>query len=114
MLLDRVNDPQRKIYLPLPRLLLLRGRPSSGVWKTELNGASKGHAEREPKPSFSALMTWPAVISPSISMLSPPLAVVSLCKNCHPSLSYIPSSPDSAPRHFQVATAPRRAEYIWI
>ena len=45
-LVDGVNDPQRKTYCPLPRLLLLRGRPSSGVCNTEENGGRKGHAER--------------------------------------------------------------------
>ena len=66
----------RRTYCPLPRLLLFRQRPSSGVWKNEENGARKGHSEPEPKPSLSALMSWPAVLSPSISALSPPLAVV--------------------------------------
>ena len=55
----------------------MRQRPSYGVWKTGENGARKGHAEQEAKPSMSALMSWPAVISPSISALCPPLAVAS-------------------------------------
>ena len=33
-LVDGVKDPRRKKYCPLPRLLFLRQRPSSGVWKT--------------------------------------------------------------------------------
>ena len=66
---------QRKTYCPLPRLLLLRGRPSSGVCKTEENCARKGHSEREAKPSLLTLMSWLAVISPSIYALCPPLAV---------------------------------------
>ena len=47
------------------------------VCKTEENVARKGHAEREAKTSLLALMSWPAVISPSIFVLSPPLAVAS-------------------------------------
>ena len=45
-------------------LLLLRQQPISGVWNTEENGASKGHAEREAKPPLSALMSWTAILSP--------------------------------------------------
>ena len=70
-----VNDMRRKTYCPFPRLLLLMRRPSSGVWKTEEKGASKGHAEQEAKPSLSALMSWPAILSTSISVLNPPLDV---------------------------------------
>ena len=36
-----MNDPQRKTYCPLPRLLLLRERPSSRLWKTEGNDVRK-------------------------------------------------------------------------
>ena len=59
MLVDGVNDPRRKTYSPLPMLILLRRHPSSRVWNTEENGARKGHAEREARPSLSALMPWP-------------------------------------------------------
>ena len=45
MLVDGVNDLQRKTLCPFPKLLLLRRRPSSGVWKNEENGSGKGHAE---------------------------------------------------------------------
>ena len=44
---------------------------------TEGNGASKGHTEKEADPSLSALISWPAVLSPSISVLRPPLDVAS-------------------------------------
>ena len=49
---------------------------SYGVWKNEENGTRKGHDEQEPNPPLSALMTWPAVLSPSIYALCPPLSVV--------------------------------------
>ena len=57
-------------------LLLFRVLPSFGVYKTE-KVARKGHDEQEPKPSLSALMTCPAVLSPYIFALSTPLSVVS-------------------------------------
>ena len=71
------RSAKQNIYCPLPILLLLRWRPSFGVWNTEGDGTRKGHAEWEAKPSQSALMTWPAVLSPSISALRPPLDVAS-------------------------------------
>ena len=58
-------------------LLLFRRRQISGVWKTEENGAKKGHAKQEAKPSLLALMSCPAVLYPSIPVLRPPLAVAS-------------------------------------
>ena len=70
-----VNDLRRKTYCSFPRFLLFRQRPSYGIWKTEENGARKGHAEQEAMPSLSALMSWPVVISPSISAIRPPLDV---------------------------------------
>ena len=73
----RSKKSAKKTECPLPRLLLLRRCPSSGVWKNEGNGESKGHGEREAKPSLSALMSWSPDISPSISVLRPPLAVAS-------------------------------------
>ena len=46
-LVDGVNNPQRKTYFPLPMLLLLIWLPSTEIWKTENNGARKGHAEQK-------------------------------------------------------------------
>ena len=67
----------KKKYFPLPRLLLLRQRPSSGVWNTEEKGARKGHSEQEAKPSLLVLILWPAIISSSIYALCYPLSVAS-------------------------------------
>ena len=58
-------------------LLLLRRRPGSVVYKTLNIGAGKGHSEREAKPYLLEMISWPTVISSSISVLRPPLAVVS-------------------------------------
>ena len=43
----------------MPRLLLLRRRPSYGVWNTEENCTSKRHTKREANPSLSELISWP-------------------------------------------------------
>ena len=43
----------------MPRFLLLRRRPSSGVWKTEENCTSKRHTKWEANPSLSELISWP-------------------------------------------------------
>ena len=77
MLVYEVNNPRGKTYCPLPRLLLLRRRPSSGLWKTEVNGARKLHDEQEANSSVKALISCPAVISTYISALLPTLAVAS-------------------------------------
>ena len=61
LLVDGVNNPQRKTDCSLPILLLLIWRPSSGVWKTEENGASKRQYQQESKPPLLALMSWPAI-----------------------------------------------------
>ena len=47
----------------------MRLHSSAGVCNTEGNDSRKVHAEQESNPSLPALVSWPAVISPSISVL---------------------------------------------
>ena len=66
-------------------MLRLRQCQNSGIWKTEENGARKGHAGQDSNNFMLELTLWPAVLYSYIYEFHPPLAVASSWQARHPS-----------------------------